>query len=139
MVATPKVRYTLVPNQYVGVWETGFMPQWIGREYLARRGSAPFRPHQLTPARCPLLGYAFASMQIEGTLLPQWLLQVDRQPEVTPEGYDAGAALFQKFFKRELDKFIHPDIDPLGRDVITCCMDNGSIEDYQKLMRTVAE
>lgn len=136
MVTTPRVRYTLVPNQHVGAWETGFMPQWISREYLARRGTAPFRPHQLTPARCPLLGYAFRTMQVEGTLIPEWLLQVDRQPEVGEDGYDAGAAIFRDFFERELKKFVHPDLDPLGREIITCCLDKGNIDDYQKLMRT---
>lgn len=34
----------------------GFMPQWIAREYLARRCSARFKPDQLKPARCSLLG-----------------------------------------------------------------------------------
>jgi hypothetical protein len=139
MIATPRIRYTLVPNQYVGAWETGFMPQWIGREYLARRGAAPFRPHQLTPARCPLLGYAFNTMQIEGTLIPQWLLQVEHQPEVGTEGYDAGAEIFQKFFESELQKFIHPDLDPAGREIIKCCMDRGTIDDYRKLLPPVAE
>jgi hypothetical protein len=40
MRATPKVRYTLTPNQHVGCWQVSFMPQWIAREYLGRRGSA---------------------------------------------------------------------------------------------------
>lgn len=139
MAATPKVRYTLIPNQYVGSWQTGFMPQWVGREYLARRGTARFRPHQLTPSRCPLLGYALSTMQVEGNLIPQWLLQVDQQPEIGTEGYDTGSAIFQDFFERELKKFIHPDLDPLGREIITCCMDQGTVEDYQKLMKTISE
>lgn len=130
-----KVRYALVPNQHVGAWETGFMPQWISREYLARRGTAPFRPHQLSAARCPLLGFAFNSMQVEGRFVPQWLLQVELQREVGTEGYDAGAAILQDFFERELQKFLGPDLDPLGKDMIQCCLDKGSLDQYESLLK----
>ena len=112
----------------------GFMPQWIAREYLARRGSARFRPEQIVPARCPLLGYAMHSMQIEGTLIPQWLLEVNTQPEVGDDGYDAGVKILYDFFRRELPKFMEPDLDPLGKQIITCCMDGGTVEDYERLI-----
>jgi Zn-finger nucleic acid-binding protein len=48
------VRYVLIPNQHIGAWEVGFMPQWITREYLARRGGARFGAGRLKPpaARC---------------------------------------------------------------------------------------
>lgn len=134
IVSTPKVRYALIPNQHVGVWETGFMSQWISREYLARRGFAPFRPNQLKHSRCPLLGYAFNNMQVEGSIIPQWLLQVDMQPEVGTDGYDQGAEILYDFFKQELAKFLHPDIDTLGKEIITCCMDGGTLEDYEKIL-----
>jgi len=131
---TPGTRYTLSPNQHIGAWWVGFMPQWIAREYLARRGSARFRPEQITPARCPLLGYAMHSMQIEGTIIPQWLLEVNTQPEVEADGYDAGAKILYDFFRRELPKFMEPDLDPLGKQIITCCMDVGTVEDYERLV-----
>ncbi|MFP4015971.1 MAG: DUF4914 family protein, partial [Halanaerobiales bacterium] len=38
IVDTPKVRYILTPNQHIGAWKVGFMPQWVTREYIARRG-----------------------------------------------------------------------------------------------------
>jgi hypothetical protein len=38
ILMTPEVRYILTPNQNVGAWEVSFMPQWVAREYLARRG-----------------------------------------------------------------------------------------------------
>ncbi len=44
ILSTPKVRYILCPNQHVGAWEVGFMPQWLAREYLARRVGARFSP-----------------------------------------------------------------------------------------------
>ena len=124
----------MIPNQHVGAWQVSFMPQWIAREYLARRGSAKFQPHQIAPARCPLLGYALKTMQIEGTLLPQWFLQVETQPEVGLEGYDAGAKILEEFFARELKKFHHPDLDQLGKEIITCCLDGGTVQNYDDLL-----
>ncbi len=135
--ATPKVRYALMPNQHVGAWDVSFMPQWIGREYLGRRGVAKLHPYQLSPSRCPLLGYKFNSMQVEGTPIPSIFLDVEKQPEIGTEGYDAGAAILQNFFEKELQQFLHPDLDPLGRKIIQCCLDQGSVEDYDKLLYDV--
>ncbi len=132
--ATPRTRYVIVPNQYVGAWATGFMPQWLAREYLARRGGARFRKEQIVPARCPLLGYAMHSMQIEGTMTPRWLLELQTQPEVGEEGYDAGAALLYGFFRRELVGFLEPDLDSLGRQIIQCCLDGGRLHDLEALI-----
>lgn len=136
--STPKVRYALTPNQHVGAWEVSFMPEWIAREYLARRGSAKFLPSQLQPSRCSLLGYSLNSMQIEGSILPEWFLRVEKQPEVGIEGYDIGSKILQDFFKDELRNFLHPDLDRLGREIITCCMDNGSVGDYERLSYAVS-
>jgi Domain of unknown function (DUF4914) len=131
--STQQTRYILVPNQHVGAWRTGFMPQWLGREYLARRGSARFRPDQLVPARCPLLGYALRTMVIEGTNVPHWLLEVENQVEVGIEGYDKGAEILYGFFRRELPKFLEEDLDPEARRIIDCCLDGGTLDDYLML------
>jgi hypothetical protein len=134
-VATPRVRYILTPNQHVGAWATGFMPQWLAREYIARRGgNAKFKEEQLRPARCPLLGNALHTMTIEGVLIPRWFLQVDTQPEVGPEAYDKGAEQLYAFFEKCLSRFDHPDLLPLGREIIQCCLDRGRFEDYAKLI-----
>jgi len=131
---TPRTRYVLVPNQHVGAWYTAFMPQWLAREYLARRGSARFRRDQLVPARCPLLGYAVHAMQIEGAAIPSWFLEVQPQPEVGTEGYDAGAEILTEFFRRELPAYLEKDLDPMGRHIIKCCLDGGRLEDYESLL-----
>jgi hypothetical protein len=131
--STQQTRYILVPNQHVGAWHTGFMPQWLAREYLARRGSARFRPEQLVPARCPLLGWALHSMMIEGTTVPQWLLETQNQAEIGTDGYDKGAEILTGFFHRELPKFLESDLDPEGRRIIECCLDEGTLEDYLSL------
>ncbi len=80
------------------------MPQWIAREYLARRGGAKFKPEQLAEARCPLLGSVPRSIQIEGTFIPDWMINVDKQPEVGVEGYDAGGSILYEFFEKEFRK-----------------------------------
>ncbi|GMV92721.1 MAG: hypothetical protein AMXMBFR82_24990 [Candidatus Hydrogenedentota bacterium] len=132
--ATPATLYILCPNQHIGAWYTSFMPQWIGREYLARRGMARFRSNQIRPARSPLLGYALHDVTVEGANIPRWFLQVDTQPEVGEEAYDQGAAILDKFFRKNLESFMTPDLLPLGRWIIECYLSNGTVEDYRKLI-----
>ena len=131
---TPHTRYILIPNQHIGAWEVGFMPQWLARDYLARRGVAKFREGQLVPARCALLGYAMYSMRIEGTLVAHWFLEVDMQPEVGEEGYDKGAVILREFFREHVRTFLEPDLSPLGCRIIECCLDDGGVEDYGDLL-----
>ncbi len=133
-VETPRVRHILTPNQHVGAWYTGFMPQWLTRDYLARKGAARFARDQIVPARCPLLGYAPRSMRIEGISIAPWFLQVDTQPEVGADGYDAGAEILRGFFAENLRTYMKSDLDAVGRSIIECCMDGGSVEDYERFM-----
>ena len=76
IIQTPRVRYTLAPNQHVGVWKVGFKPQLLMREYLTRRGNAKLRHDQYQPARCPLLGYELNYLTIEGAKIPSRFLKV---------------------------------------------------------------
>jgi hypothetical protein len=131
---TPNVQYILTPNQNIGAWKVGFMSQWIVREYLARKGNANFTEHQITPARCNVLGYALKYMTFEGKTIPPWLLQVELQREVHEDGYDAGAEILLEFFHRMLEQFNTPDLDPLGKQIIETCLNNGTVEDYEKIM-----
>jgi len=130
IISAAATRYILIPNQHVGAYEVGFMPQWVTREYLARRGTAKFRPEQIVESRCPLLGYSLESLKIDGNFLPKGLLQTNLQPEVGNDGYDAGAEILTSFFKRELEKYLLPDLDPLGRKIIECCLLDGKQEEY---------
>jgi hypothetical protein len=127
---TPKVKYILTPNQHVGAWKVGFMPQWLTREYLARRGGAWFRKDQLAPARCPLLGYSVKNVMIEGSILDKEFLQVDKQPEVGEKAYDAGSKQLSDFFKDMLKQYLGPELHPLGKKIIECCLNDGKLEDY---------
>ena len=134
IVQTPRVRHVLTPNQHVGAWYTGFMPQWLTRDYLARKGAARFTGDQLAPARCPLLGYAVKSMRIEGISIANWFLQVETQPEVGVEGYDAGATILHRFFVENLRDFLQPDLDATGKQIIQCCLDRGTVADYDAIL-----
>lgn len=110
------------------------MSQWIARDYLARRGTVQFRKEQLVESRCPLLGYALESLRIDGTNVPKVLLRTELQPEIGREAYDKGADILNNFFKEELKKYLTPDLHPLGRQIIECCLNDGTIEDYVKLL-----
>lgn len=129
-----RTRYILVPNQHIGAWEVSFMPQWLAREYLTRRGSAKFTKEQIVPARCSLLGFALRSMRIEGERLPNGFLEVNTQPEVGDDGYDQGAEILREFFHAHLTRYLERDLSSFGRQIINCCLDNGTVEDYMNLL-----
>ncbi len=134
IMETPSVRYVLTPNQHIGAWEVGFMPQWLMREYLARRGSAHFSRSQVQASRCALLGYSPTSIVIEGRRIGRWMFDVEKQPEVGTEAYDAGAAILREFFRRELRQFLVKDLLAPGPEIIECCLSDGTIEDYERLL-----
>nr|WP_302599361.1 DUF4914 family protein [uncultured Cellulosilyticum sp.] len=134
ILATPNTRYILIPNQHIGAYKVGFMSQWVAREYLARRGSVQFRPEQLQASRCPLLGYSLENLKVDGMDLPKVLLRTHLQPEIGEEGYDKGATILSNFFKEELRKYLTPELHPLGRQIIECCLRDGSLEEYVDLI-----
>jgi len=134
IINTPNTRYTLVPNQHIGVWKVGFKPQLLMREYLTRRGNAQLRKDQYQPARCALLGYELNFLTIEGAKIPSRFLQVYKQDEVGKEGYDAGAAILADFFKSELKKYLTPELHPKGKEIIEACLRGATVEEYDALI-----
>jgi len=110
------------------------MPQWITREYMARRGGARFGSDQVSACRCPLLGRNPDSISVEGQNVSKEFFKVEKQPEVGVAAYDHGAAMLRDFFINELSQYTTPDLLPLGREIIDCCMNDGSIEDYHALI-----
>ncbi len=130
IIDTPATRYTLVPNQYIGIWKVGFKPQLLMREYLTRRGNAKLRKDQYQPARCPLLGYELNYLTIEGAKIPSRFLQVHKQTEMGTEGYDKGADKLYDFFKNNLHQYLVPELNPLGRQIIEACLNGATVEDY---------
>ncbi|PKP51327.1 MAG: DUF4914 domain-containing protein [Bacteroidetes bacterium HGW-Bacteroidetes-1] len=127
-------RYVLTPNQFVGVWKVGFRAQLLMREYLTRRGNSKFRPDQVSQARCPLLGYEMEFLTIEGSKIPSRFLKTYKQPEVGFAGYDKGAEIITSFFKKELEQYRTKELSDLGHRIIETCLNNGTAEDYEKLI-----
>jgi len=134
ILSSLSTRYVLIPNQHIGCYKVGFMPQWLMREYLARRGSAKFKQEHLTPARLPLLGYCLESLKIDGQFIRKAFLRPETQAEVGTEGYDEGAKQLVEFVKRELEKYDVPELNPLGRKIIECCRNDAKLEDYIDLI-----
>jgi len=130
IIHTPRMRYTLVPNQHIGAWRVGFKPQLLMREYLTRRGNAKLRSDQYQYARCPLLGFELNYITIEGAKIPSRFLKVHKQIEVETEGYDAGAEMLFGFFKSILPQYLGNDLSPKGRKIIEACLSGASVEDY---------
>ena len=131
---TPKVKYILIPNQHIGAWKVGFMPEWITREYLARRGGAWFTEDQLRPARMPLLGYSLQELLVEGQNIEREFLQVHRQAEVGEKAYDIGGKILSDFFKKCLRDYLEPGLHPVGRKIIETALNDGTIDDYSDLI-----
>ncbi|MBD3373598.1 DUF4914 family protein, partial [candidate division KSB1 bacterium] len=78
--------------------------------------------------------YALNSIRIEGVRLPSTFLEVHEQPEVGNEGYDQGAAILKNFFHEQLPQFLEEDLSALGRQIIECCLDDGTVADYEALL-----
>lgn len=112
------------------------MGQWIAREFIAHRGGAKFSKDQTSPARCPLLGYSLKPIMVEGRMIGPWFLEVDKQPEVGETAYDAGAEILEEFFHRELRGFLDTDLHPLGSKIIDCCLNGGTLADYEAFIDT---
>lgn len=127
-------RYVLIPNQHIGAYEVGFMPQWIAREYIARRGGAKFKPGLLEEARCVLLGYGLESLKIDGQYIRKAFLKPEMQSELGIEGYDKGAKMLVEFFKKELEQYNTPELHPLGQQIIQCFMNDGTLQEYIDLI-----
>ena len=132
ILSCPNTLNVLIPNQHIGAYKIGFVSEWLSREYLARHNGVVKAKH-LTPARCPLFGYALLDMKLDGQYVRQTFLRPETQSRLGEEGYDAGAKILTDFFKEELQQYLTDDLDPLGRQIIECCLNDGTLEDYLAL------
>ena len=72
-------------------------------------------------------------LTIDGQKIRSKFLRVDTQDRVGTDGYDAGAKILTDFFKEQLQQFVSDDLDPLGREIIDCCLHDGTLDDYLQL------
>ncbi|MGQ1786920.1 MULTISPECIES: DUF4914 family protein [unclassified Saccharicrinis] len=134
IINTPRMRYTLVPNQYIGAWKVGFRPQLLMREYLTRRGNAKLRSDQFQKARCSLLGFELNYITIEGEEIPKRFLQVHKQAEVGESAFDDGAEILHEFFRSQLPKYLKSEISVTGKRIIEACLSNATVDEYLEIM-----
>ena len=134
IISSANTRYLLIPNQHVGAYKVGFMPQWIAREYIARRGSAKFKPEHLSESKCVLLGYELETLKVDGQYIRKTLLQPIKQEEVGVEGFTKGADILKTFFKSEIAKFNTKDLYPLGQKIINLCMEDAPLSEYLNII-----
>ena len=131
-MSTPKTLNVLIPNQHIGCYNIGFMGEWVVREYLARM-SGVVKERHVTPARCPLFGYAMQDLKLNNQYIRPTFLRPETQSKLGEDGYDAGAKILTDFFKQEIRQFLTEDLDLLGRQIIECCLNDGTLEDYLAL------
>ena len=134
MLRTPATRYVLIPNQYIGSYKVGFKAEHISREYLSRRGQAPFKKYELVDLEFPVLGYAMKHVKLDGKEIPSRILRVKEQLYVGKDIFDKGANILTNFFKEQLQQFLTPDLDELGRKIIESFLAGASINELNKLM-----
>ena len=130
IISCPRTRYVLIPNQHIGNFRVGFAAEWISREYLARRGGVTMKMDRLTPARCPLLGYPLKDMKVDGQHISAKFLRPETQEALGEEGYDKGAEILYGFFDKVLSVYDTEDLHPVGRQILECFRNHGSVEDY---------
>ena len=129
---SPNTTNVLIPNQHIGAYHVGFMGEWLSREYLARH-LGTVRAKHLVPARCALFGYALDEMKLDGQFVRQTFLRPETQSKLGTEGYDAGAKILADFIKEQVAQFVCDDLDPLGKEIIDCCLHDGTLDDYLAL------
>ena len=74
------------------------------------------------------------NIELPDVVVPQEFVEVNLQPEVGDEAYKKGAEMLEDFFREELKKYLTPDLDPLGREIIEAFMRGANISEYEKLL-----
>lgn len=135
IIDSRRVHYVLCPNQHIGAWKVSFNPQWLMREYLARRGGVKFVREELSASRCSLLGYSLNRLVIENQEIEKFLLKPELQSEVGTAAYDKGAEELRAFFARELALYVNePGLMPAGKKIIEACLNGASVADFELMI-----
>ena len=57
-------------------------------------------------------------------------LRPETQEALGEEGYDKGAEILYNFFAKELAVYDTEELHPVGRQILECFKNRGSVEDY---------
>jgi hypothetical protein len=74
-------------------------------------------------------------LKLDGKYLRKSYLQPNHQSDLGNDGYDAGAKILNDFFKSELDQYLTRRLNPIGRKLIECCLNDGKIDDYLDIIQ----
>ena len=85
---------------------------------------------RLTPSRCSLLGYSLKEMKVDGQNIRSKFLHPETQETLGTEGYDKGAKILYDFFAKELEAYEVEELHPVGKQILECFRNNGTVEDY---------
>ncbi len=67
-----------------------------------------------------------------------WLWRlVSPRGHANPSIVDQGARTLTEFFHAQVRDFLHPDLAPLGRDIIECCLSDASVSEYARFIPTL--
>ena len=72
-------------------------------------------------------------MKLDGQYVRQTFLRPETQSKLGIDGYDAGAKILTDFFKDQIKQYLTDDLDPLGKEIIDCCLHDGTLDDYLAL------
>lgn len=129
---SPNTTNVLIPNQHIGAYHVGFMGEWLSREYLARH-LGTVRAKHLVPARCALFGYALDEMKLDGQFVRQTFLRPETRPSSAPRA-TTPARRSSPISSRSRSRSSSATIStPLGKEIIDCCLHDGTLDDYLAL------
>ena len=72
-------------------------------------------------------------MKLDGQFIRPTFLRPETQSNLGETGYDAGAKILTDFFKQEIAQFDTDELNPVGREIIRCCLRDGTLDDYLSL------
>jgi hypothetical protein len=77
-----------------------------------------------------LLGEVYGPIQVDGQHISSRFLRPEKQATLGEEGYDKGAEILYDFFAKELEVYNTEDLHPVGKQILECFFNRGTIEDY---------
>ena len=73
---------------------------------------------------------ALKEMKVDGQHISSRFLRPEKQAALGEEGYDKGAEILYNFFEKELAVYDTEELHPIGKQILECFYNRGTIEDY---------
>lgn len=129
--ACPNILFPLVPNQNIGLWHVGFMPEWLFlREYLGRTGGRVQKEHLVTSDHPYLLGWSLKNVVIENWSIPDDLLSIQKQEGITEHIYAQGVEVLYAAMLAHLRTYRIEQLDPKIQEIIKLFEERAPLEEF---------